>query len=384
MRFPILLVTGLVCIVLGVAGSEWSRRHPAEKLAPVVLPPPAALTADALAVTEPLADVPADAEQLHVSNAELTGFARDVKLPESFAVAEAKAVLGGSLFARHATAHGNAVFFISEEGKQGAKQTLVRVTAGDLPRALAVHRPGVGALALDGTRLYWSEGGAIFSTDSTAGGAAKAVVQFPKARITSLGVSGNLLVAALVPKALDPFSSEPVGAIVSVSISDGRVKVLAGKQVRPAEVRTDGRSAVWIAGYPAELWQAELPGGEPRLLSTRADGPVLLENAFITFRHPVVGSPELVRMGADGTSVVLAKGEVDRVTQLAGDSWFSVGGTVSRVDARGEQTQVVARLPQPVLELAVTDDALYVVTRQEAGGHLLVRLPRSTPEGARP
>jgi hypothetical protein len=384
MRFPILLVTGLVCIVLGVAGSEWSRRHPGEKPVPVVVPPPAALTADELAVTEPLPDVPADAEALRISNAELTGFARDAKLPEDFTVADAKAVLGGSLFARNATPHGNAVFFISEEGKQGAKQTLLRITADELPKALAVHRPAVGAIAVDGARLYWSEGGSIYSTDSTQGGDAKGVTRFPKARVTSLSVSGNVLVAALVPKELDLFSSDPAGAIVSVSLSDGRVKVLAGQQVRPSEVHVNEHSAVWIAGYPADLWKLDFKGGEAKVVSTRADGPVLFSEGFILFRHPLVGSPELVKLADVGEPRVMARGEIDRVTQLGGDVWFSVGAQVSRVDRFGANEKVVATLPRPVLELAATDDALYAVTRQESGGHLLVRLPRSTPEGSRP
>ena len=381
MRFPVLLVTGLVCIVLGVAGSEWSRRHPAEKPAPVVVPPPQALTAAELSVTEPLADVPADAEALRVSNAELTGFAKDARLPEDFGVPRAKAVLAGSLFVRTAVPHGNALFVLIEEGKQGVKQTLLRATADELPRALAVHRPGVTAIAADGTRLFWSEGGSVFSTDSTAGGAAKGLVRFPKARITSFGVSQDVLVAALVPKELDPFSSEPVGAIVSVSLQDGRVKVLATKQVRPAEAHVEKNTAMWIAGYPADLWKVDLAQGEPAISSTRADGPLLIDNGSIIFRHTVVGSPELVKLAPDGSSLVLAKGEIDRATQLGGDVWFSVGGAVSRVNAQGEREQVVARLPHPVLELSVTDDALYVVTRQDSGGHLLVQLPRSTPEG---
>lgn len=384
MRFPILLVAGLVCIVLGVAGSEWSRRHPPEKVVPVVAPPPAALTAEELAVTEPLADVPADAEALRISNAELTGFAKDARLPEDVEVKDGKAVLGGSLFVRNAVPHGNAVFFVAEEGKQGAKQTLLRVTADDLPKALAVHRPGVGAIAIDGTRLYWSEGGSVFSTDASTGGDAKGVVRFPKARLTSLSVRDNMLVAALVPEKLDPFSSEPVGAVVSVALKDGRVKVLASKQVRPTETHTDGTFAVWIAGYPAELWRVDLPSGEPRMVSTRADGPVLIEDLAVTFKHTVVGSPEVMKLGTDGSERVMAKGEIDRLTQLAGDVWFSVGGTVSRVDKNAENEKVIARLPRPVLELSVTDDALYVVTRQESGGHLLIRLPRSTPEGTRP
>ncbi len=389
MRFPILLVAGLVCIALGVAGSEWSRRHPREKPVPVVVPPAAPMSADQLATTEPLPDVPADEEALRISNAELSGFAKDARLPDAFGVPDAKAVLGGSLFARNAVPHGNAVFLVAEEGKQGSTQTLLRITAEDIPKALAVHRPSVGAIAIDGARLFWSEGGSIFSTESTLGGLAKGLIRFPKARITSLSVSGEVVVASLVPVALDPFSSEPVGAIVSVSISNRRVKVLASKLARPVEARTDGKTAVWISGYPADLWGMTLDGGEPRMLSTRADGPVLIEEGFITFRHPVVGSPELSRLKLDATDAVgepatLARGEIDRVTQMAGDVWFSVGPVVSRVNARGANEKVVARLPHPVLELAVTDDALYVVTRQDEGGHLLVRLRRDGAEGGRP
>ncbi len=384
MRFPILLLAGVVCIVLGVAGSEWSRRHPHEKPVPILIPLAPPLTAEELSATELLTDEKIDAEGLRVANAELTGFARDARLPEDFGVSEAKAVLAGSLFARNAVPHGNAVFLISEEGKQGVKQSLLRITASDLPKALVVHRPGIGAIAVEGSRLYWSEGGSIFSTDATLGGEARAVIRFPKGRITSLAVAQKVLIAALVPRPLDPFSSEPVGILVSVSIPDGKVKVLASQQVRPAEAHTDGSSVVWVGGYPADLWKVELPAGEPRLVSTRADGPVLLEDKSVTFRHPVTGAPELVRMGTDGTSVVLAKGEVERVTQLAGEVWFSVGGSVRRVSVQGEHEKAVAQLPHPVLELAVTDDALYAVIRQDSGGHLLLRLPRSTPEGSRP
>ncbi len=383
MRFPIFLVAGVVCIVLGVAGSEWARRHPPEKVVAAVEPPPAALSPTELATTEPLPDLPADEEALRVSNAELSGFAKDALLPADFEVPEAKAILGGPLFARNALPHGNAMFLVTEEGKQGTKQTLLRVSP-EGPKAMAVHRPGVVGIAASGTRLYWAEGGAVYSMDATTGGAAKGVVKFPKARLTSLGVSGEVLVAALVPKDQDLFSSAAEGAIVAVTLSNGRVKVLAGQQVRPTETRTDGKTAAWIAGYPADLWQASVEGGEAKLVSTRADGPVLFEAGALTFRHPIVGAPELLRIEEGGVSHVLAKGEIDHVTQGAGDVWFSLGTTVSHVDAKGLKETVVAKLPQPVIDLAITDDALFVVTRQESGGHLLVQLPRSTPLGRRP
>ncbi len=382
MRFPILLVAGLVCIALGVTGSEWSRRHPREKAAPVVVPPAPALSAEELSAHEPQPDAPADDEGLRTSNTELAALGKDAQLPAGLGVVGAQAVLTGQLFGRSALAHGNAFFLVVEEGKKGTTQTLLRVTATEPPRALAVHRPNVGTLAAGGSRLYWSEGGAIFSTDATSGGAAKGLIHFPNARLTSLGVSGDVLVASLVPKALDPFSSDAVGAVVSVALTGGKVKVLARGLARPVDARTDGTRAVWISGYPADLWGMDLTGSEPQLLSTRADGPVLLSEGSVTFRHPVVGSPELARIPVGGgQSVPLAKGEIDRVTQQGSDVWYSVGPVVSRVD--GANQTVVARLPDQVLELGATDDALYVVTRQAAGGHLLLRLPRTTPEGSR-
>ncbi len=384
MRFPTFLVAGLVCIVLGATGSEWARRHPREKVVAPVAPPPAALSPQELATTEPLPDLPADDEALRVSNAELAGFAKDALLPADFEVPDAKAILGGPLFARNALPHGDAMFLVTEEGKQGAKQTLLRISVERGPKAIAVHRPGVVGIAVSGTRLYWAEGGAVYSVDAVTGGAAKGVVKFPKARLTALGVSGDVLVAALVPKDLDLFSSAAEGAIVTVSLSNGRVKVLAGQQVRPTETRTDGKTAAWIAGYPADLWQVSVEGGEAKLVSTRADGPLWLEAGALTFRHPVVGAPEVLRVEADGASHVLAKGEIDHVTQGGDDVWFSLGTTVSHVDTKGLKQTVVAQLPQPVVDLAITDDALFVVMRQEAGGHLLVQLPRSTPVGRRP
>lgn len=383
-RFPVMVVAGLVCIVLGVLGSEWSRRHPPEKPAPVVVPPPTPLTPEELTSTERLPDLPADADGVTASTAELGVLARAAALPEDFGVPGATAVLGASLALRNVTAHANALYFVLEEGKQGTAQTLVRVTTAEPPVALAVHRPQVGAIAAAGTRLYWAEGGALFSVDATKGGAAQGLIRFPRARVTSIGVGGDVLIATLVPKDHDPFSSDPVGAVVSIALKDGKVTLLAKEQVRPAEGGTDGHVAVWIAGYPADLWSATLPAEAPKRLSTRADGPVLIEDGFITFRHPVVGAPELLRLATGAGERVLAKGEIDRVAQSWGDVWFSIAGTVSHVDKFGENERVVAKLPHPVLELAVSDDTLYAVTRQDAGGHLLVRLPRSSPQGNRP
>jgi hypothetical protein len=166
-RFPVMIVAGLVCIALGVLGSEWARRNPPEKPAPVVPTPEAPLTLEELTSTERLPDLKADPEGLGASNAELTVLAQAAGLPDDFAVPAAKAVLQASLTLRNAAAHANAVYLVLEEGKQGAKQTLIRVGT-DGPKALAVHRPQVGAIALHAGRLYWAEGGST-STPTSAG-----------------------------------------------------------------------------------------------------------------------------------------------------------------------------------------------------------------------
>ncbi len=382
-RFPVMIVAGLVCIVLGVLGSEWARRNPPEKPAPVEAKPEAPLTPEELTSTERLPDLKADTDGIAASNTELATRAGATTLPDDYEVPDAKPVIQAAFTLRNAAAHGNAAYAVLEEGKQGAHQTLVRVSADGPPKALAVHRPQVGALTLHAARLYWAEGGSVFHLDANVGGVAKGVVRFPRARVTSLGVHGDVLIATLVPRDHDPFSSDPVGAVVSVALKDGTVKLLAKEQIRPAEAGTDGTRAVWIAGYPSDLWMAELASAEAKQLTTRADGPVTLQDGFITYRHPVIGAPELIRLQVGAGQKVLATGEIDRVATSWGDVWYSVAGTIHSVDKFGENARVVAKLPRPVLELAVSDDAVYAVTRLDAGGHLLVRLPRSTPQGAR-
>lgn len=388
MRFPVLLIAGVLCIALGVGLSEWSRRHPAEKAAVTAEKAKAAATSlspDELLTTESPEDLPADPDALRTADSALAAQAKGLALPADVTVPGARAALGGALFARNALARGNALFLVVEEGKQGAQQTLVRLTASDAPRALAIHRPAVSAIAVDGTRLYWAEGGSIFSTDSARGGAGKGLVRFPKARITSLGAAGGTLVATLVPKALDPFSSDPVGAVVSVQLGDGKVQTLATLQIRPSDAGTDGVNAVWVAGYPADLFSADLATHAQKTLAMRVDGPVLIDDGFVSFRHPSAADPGLQRVPIRGGEVtMLAKGEIDRVCQFGGDLWFSVGGSVSHVTRLGGDLKEVAKLPHAVLELAATDDALYALARQEDGRHLLLSLPRSTPEGSRP
>ena len=100
---------------------------------------------------------------------------------------------------------------------------------------------------------------------------------------------------------------------------------------------------------------------------------------------PAAGDPGLQRVSISGEEPKgIAKGDIDHVCQFGSDLWFSIGGSLNHVTSSGGGEQEVAKLPHAVLELAATDDALYALLRQDAGGHLLVRLPRSAPEGSRP
>ena len=388
MRFPVLLVAGLVCIGLGVGLSEWSRRHPPEKPAAIAAAAKAAaskLTPEELILTESPVDLPADAEALRGADAELNAQGSNLLLPEDFTLAGVTAVLGRTLFARNAVGHANALYLVVEEGKQGSKQTLVRLTINDAPKALAAHRPGVTAIAVDDNRLYWAEGGSIFSIDATQGGAARGIASFTRARVTSLAANGKALVATLVPEALDPFSSDPVGGVVAIKLTSGKVEALATLQIRPSEAGTDGVNAVWVAGYPADLYAADFVTHTQKTLATRVDGPALLSDGFVVFRHPAAGDPGLQRVSISGDEPKgIAKGDIDHVCQFGSDLWFSIGGSLNHVTSSGGGEQEVAKLPHAVLELAATDDALYALLRQDAGGHLLVRLPWSAPAGSRP
>jgi hypothetical protein len=387
MRFPVLLLAGLGCIVLGIGISEYSRRHPAEKPSQIAEAAKAAatkVTPEELISTESLSDLSPDADAVKLANLELLAQSTNLELPEDVTVHGAKAVLGGTLFARNALGHANTLFLIVEEGKQGAKQTLVRLTANDAPKALAVHRPGITALAAEGSKVYWAEGGNLYAIDAQQGGTAKGVVRFTKARVTSLGVHGQVLVATLVPDALDPFSSDPVGGVVSIAVDNGKVQALATQQIRPSEAGCDGTNAVWVAGYPADLFSANLVTHSQTTLASRVDGPALVHDGAVVFRHPASGDPGLQRVGiTGGEPATVAKGDIDRVCGFGNDLWFSVGGAISHVTAEGNGEKEVAKLAHPVSELAATDDALYALVRQNSGGHLLLALPRSPTEGSR-
>lgn len=364
MRF---LVAGLVLIVLGLAATEYTRRHPSEekkdgaKAAKKVRNAPTAPpTMTALAETEkPRADAPAadgvlDVQALATTSGEATpGF---------------RPVLRGGVKARELLASPQGAVLALEKG--GVTALTVASKDGAL-RVLTTRATPVASLAVDvkASALVWAEGGQVKSVP-LSGGEVKTLVAFSRALVTSVAASGGVVVAALVPADGDPFAADPNGAVVSVD--DGDVKLLATEQIRPREVRFDGKDeAFFVAGYPSGLTRAALDGSFTARIAERADGPVALEPDAITYRAPLPNAPEL-RRGARGGGSVQTVAKVDA-------EWLAVQGGVVRYASTGigprlyearagdEASTELAAIQGVAKGLAWSGDATWLVTMDDDG-----------------
>lgn len=364
MRF---LIAGLVCLALAIGLTEYTRRHPTTKTEPDATTeqgeaggpkkpklPKAVATLIELgeAGTEALETDAALAAVLEAPKAApLSGFA-----PLTEGAFSVRGLAGG---------FGAALFVLDAGGKSG----VVRVASGEPAKLLLSRKGSISALAVDGSTVFFAEGGLVASTHARGGEGLTVRARFKNATVTSLAASGDTLVLTLMPRDADPASSEAVGAVVALS-SQNEVTVIAQDQVRPRAAQTDGKDAWWVSGFPSALWRGGVDGAFSSQLTERADEPVALDRDALYFRAPLGAGPELKRIGraggnlqsvitADVGFVIAASGVVRLATLGAGAGLLEISGTT-------EATKLLA-LPGTARGLALGGTTLFFATQADDG-----------------
>ncbi len=373
MRF---LIAGLVMIGLGIGLSEWSIRHPPEKSAskdsgaPKETEKPKAVSLEQLLVSESCGAEVRDGSVMTAVEARL----KVVTEKPGVAPDGTTALMGNEVF-RGLAAHEKRAFVVVEEGKAGVQQGVLGIgPAGGI--AVTGNRQGISAISAWERTVYWAEEKGVFARTDGGDGAPRCLVRLPNAKVTALAVHGESLVLAVVPKGTDPFSTDPVGAVLAVTPGREGVVVLATKLQRLSEVLTDGKRAFWVSGYPSGVQAAALTGDStPSELAARGGGPLALAGDALIYRLTTTGAPELMKVAlAGGEPVSLAATEADRVVARGEDLFFSVGPELKKLPLKGGSATLVKKFDEPVLELGSTEDGLVVVTRQATGAQVVVRV----------
>lgn len=333
MRF---LVAGLVLIALGIGLTEYSRRTAdaplpgnVKKKRPAAVTPPSTKALIETVAAQP--DAPADS----------AAFAKAISSVASDAKADGfTTVMSGAFTVRDLTSGARfAVAVVTAGGATG----LVRL-GGDAPAAPLVARTGaMTAVAIDGETVWWAEGNRVFSVG--ADGAVQVKTQFATAQVSGLAAHDGLVIATLVPKDGDPFSTDATGAVVKLE-PGGTASLVASEQVRPHDVLIHGSDVFFIAGYPSALVRAALDGSFSAQISERADGPLSYDGEGLVHRVPQSGSPELRRVApAGGGQVTLARGDVDWLAAANGVTRYTtvgIGARLYEVSAGQDPKEVVA------------------------------------------
>lgn len=348
------LLAGLVCLAIGIGLTEYQRRHPTktdgtEEKAPDKKPAKATL---------PLVETDAAGTDTPGPGAELQALleappAGDDKFPViAQGRFEARALKGG---------FGAALFVIEANGKAG----VVRAASGEAPKAIFTRR-AIDALAVDGSTVFFAEGGLIGSTHARGEEGVTVRARFKNATVTSLAASGDTVVATLIPKGSDPLSTDAVGAVVSLD-SEGTVSVIAQDQVRPRGARTDGKGAYWVAGYPSKLWRGALDGAFSSELYDTADEPLQLDGDVVYFRAPVGAGTELKRIGrAGGNLQTLATADVKALAVSSGLVRYATPEKLFEVTSGAEPTELLTLTGSP-RGVAVGGTTLFVLTQGDDG-----------------
>ncbi len=373
MRF---LIAGLVMIGLGIGLSEWSVRHPPEKSdkkdpsTPKVAETPKAISLEELLKSETCGAEVRDGSVMSAVEQRV----KVVTEKPGVAPEGTTALMGNEVF-RGLAAHEKRAYVVVEEGKAGVQQGVLGVgPAGGI--AVTGSRPGISAIASWERTVYWAEEKGVFARTDGGDGAPRCLVRLPNAKVTALAVNGESLVLAVVPKGTDPFSTDPVGAVLAVMPGREGVVVLATKLQRLSEVLTDGKRAFWVSGYPSGVQTAGLTGDStPSELAARGGGPLALAGDSLVFRLTTTGAPELMKVALEGgTAVSLAATEADRVVARGEDLFFSVGPELKKLPLKGGAPVLVRKFDEPVLELGSTEEGLVVLTRQATGAQVLLRV----------
>ncbi len=365
------LLAGLLCLLVGIGITEYNRRNPAKSddkttTEPETTPggkkPNYPKAVAALLETAPAGtDTPTAPPEL----AEL------VKVPEGEAVKGFAPIAGGTFSARELRGgFGAALFVMDANGKSG----LVRASSGEQPKLLFARNAPIGALAVDGSTVFFSEGGMVGSTHARGGEPVTVRARFKNATVTSLASSGDLVVVTLMPVGVDPLSTDAVGAVAAIS-AEGEVTLIAQEQVRPRAALTDGKDAFWIAGFPSSLMRGALDGAFSSQLSDKAEEPIALDGDSVFFRSPQGTGPELRRVGrAGGNMQTLATADIGYLVASSGLVRFVTMGAEPKLMevTTGAQPSEVLSLSASPRGLALGGTTLFVLTAPDESRSLLI------------
>lgn len=348
------LLAGLVCLAIGIGLTEYQRRHP-KKIDGVEEP---ATPKPTVKPTLPLVETDAAGTDTPGPGSELQALletppASDDKFPVvAQGKFEARSLKGG---------FGAALFIIDAGGKAG----VARAASGEAPKVIFT-RKSLDALAVDGSTVFFAEGGLVGSTHARGEEGVTVRARFKSATVTSLAASGDTVVATLIPKGSDPLSTDAVGAVVSIN-ADGAVSVIAQDQVRPRGARTDGKGAYWVAGYPSKLWRGALDGAFSSELYDTAEEPLQLDGDVVYFRAPLGSGAELKRIGrAGGNLQTIATADVKALAVSSGLVRYATPEKLFEVTSGAEPTELLTLTGSP-RGVAVGGTTLFVLTQSDDG-----------------
>ena len=365
MRF---LIAGLVCLAIGISLTEYTRRNPPGATA--------SSTTDDGAKTDDAAKKPkwpkavATLLELDAAGTDTPGnspeLAALLTVPTDAPIAGYAPTVGGAFVAHHLSGGFGAALFAMESG---GKSALVRVASGEPAKLLFSRNAPITALDVDGSTVFFAEGGLVGATLARGGEGITVRARFKNATVTSLSASGDTLVMTVLPKGTDPASTDAVGAVVSLSGS-GELSLIASELVRPRGAQTDGKDAWWLAGSPSALWRGALDGAFTSQLADLADEPLVLEGDALYYRAPLGTGVEVKRIGRAGgglQTIITAD-----VSQLAVSSGFirvatqGAGAALLEVIAGSDATKVLD-LPATARGLAIGGTTVFLLTQGDDG-----------------
>ncbi len=359
-----ILLAGLACLLIGIALTEYTRRHPTRSETSETATEPGApkkpklpkAVAALVALDEPgttrlVADAKLAATLGAPTSAPLAGFA---------------SLTEGAFTARELKGGFGAALFIIEAGGQTG---VVRAASGEPAKLLFSTSNPLTALAVDGSTVFFAEGGLLVSTSARGDEAPSVRARFKNAIVTSIAASGDTVVVTLMPKDADPQSTDAVGAIVTLS-SAGEITLIAQDQVRPRAAQTDGKDAYWLAGYPSGLWRGALDGAFSSQLSDKAEEPLVLDGDGLYFRSPLGSGPELRRVGrAGGNLSTLIAADVGFLAASSGLVRFATLGAgpgLLEMTLGAEATKLLT-IPGSARGLALGGTSLFLLTQADDG-----------------
>ncbi|MBL9039238.1 MAG: hypothetical protein JNG84_12030 [Archangium sp.] len=369
MRF---LVAGLILIAVGVSMAEWLRRNPIDAKAGADAAP------KVTALSEPMKALIATGAPGPEVAADANGFIAAVKSLEVNDTGDGFVTrLRGECSVR-ALASGKdfAVAVVAVKDLTG----LVKVPAMGDVSVLSVRPAAVSAVAVDGATVWWAEGGQLWSVG--ADGVPRRSVTFTAAGIAAVAARGDEVLAVLVPRDGDPFSTEPTGAVVRIRGKD--VSVVVGELVRPHDALLAGDDVFFVAGYPSGLMRASLDGAFSARIAERADGPIAFDGDGVVHRFPQSNAPEVRRVArAGGSLVTLLRGDADWLVAAAGLTHYTSTGIGARLHVvrPGAEARDVLKLEGAPRGLALAGDRVVVATLGDDGA---TRLRVAVDAPARP